>query len=135
MLPSTALRAIQPSIRRHVPLQVALVAGLWALGEVTVRTTGLPLPGGLVGLLVLLALLASPRVDARLFARGAHWLIGEMLLFFVPAVMAVTQHHELLGSVGLKLLGAIVGGTVTVMAGTALAVDYCVTRARADAVR
>ena len=88
-----------------------------------------------MGLLVLLALLASPRVDARLFARGAHWLIGEMLLFFVPAVMAVTQHHELLGSVGLKLLGAIVGGTVTVMAGTALAVDYCVTRARADAVR
>ena len=92
MLPLTVMRSIPPAIRRHVPLQVALVAGLWGLGELLVRMTRLPLPGGLVGLIVLLGLLASRRVDARLVTRGAHWLIGEMLLFFVPAApLAATR--------------------------------------------
>ena len=48
-----------------------------------------------------------------------------MLLFFVPAVLAVTQHGEFIGLLGLKVLVVILAGTVTVMAVTALTVDAC----------
>jgi len=29
--------------------------------------------------------------------RGADWLIAEMLLFFVPAVLALLNHKEFIG--------------------------------------
>jgi holin-like protein len=57
-----------------------------------------------------------------------------MLLFFVPAVMAVLDHHEFVGLLGLKIVAVILVGTVLVMGGTALTVDLCYRwRARREA--
>ncbi len=106
-------------------LQIALILGLWWLGESFVAWVGLPVPGGIIGMAVLLALLVSRQVQTTTVRRGVRWLLAEMLLFFIPAVMALLDHHELLGVVGVKLLLAIAAGTVLVMASTALAVDLC----------
>ena len=54
---------------------------------------------------------------------GANWFLAEMLLFFIPAVPAVMDHREFLGLMGLKILGVILGGTIAVMAVTALTTD------------
>jgi holin-like protein len=48
-----------------------------------------------------------------------------MVLFFVPAVLAVLDHRELLGLVGLKVIGVIVGSTLAVTGVTGLTVDLC----------
>jgi len=58
-------------------------------------------------------------VPARFVRGGANWLIADMLLFFVPAVMAAREHRELLGALGVKLGIVIVVSTLCVMAGTA----------------
>jgi holin-like protein len=60
--------------------------------------------------------------------RGAEWLIGDMVLFFVPAVLAVLDHRELLGLVGLKVLGVILCSTIAVLGVTGLTVDLCFRR-------
>jgi holin-like protein len=99
--------------------QVALVLALWGAGEAVVRWLDLPLPGGIVGLGLLLALLGSGWLPARFVRGGANWLIADMLLFFVPAVMAAREHRELLGALGVKLGIVIVVSTLCVMAGTA----------------
>jgi holin-like protein len=57
--------------------------------------------------------------------RGADWLLAEMLLFFVPAVLALLDHREFLGLLGLKILAIIVLSTTMVMGVTALTVDLC----------
>lgn len=57
--------------------------------------------------------------------RGANWLLGEMLLFFVPAVMSLLDHREFLGVLGVKLLVVILLGTALVMIGTALTIELC----------
>ena len=36
--------------------------------------------------------------------RGTEWFINDMVLLFVPAVLAVLDHRELFGLVGLKVL-------------------------------
>jgi holin-like protein len=48
-----------------------------------------------------------------------------MLLFFVPAVLALLDHNELLGLMGLKILAVIIVSTIMVMSVTALTVDLC----------
>ncbi len=131
-------RALPPLARaarllRHSPLlQVGLVASFWLAGEATVRLLGLPLPGGLVGLALVLALLASGRLKRQSLRRGAQWLLADMLLFFVPAVLAVLEHGELIGLTGLKILFVILLSTVMVMLVTALTVEALSRWSRAD---
>jgi holin-like protein len=112
-------------VHRSAVLQVGVLLLFWLAGEALVQRTGLPLPGGVVGMVLVLVLLAAQRLRPGTVRRGAQWLLGEMLLFFVPAVLAVVNHRELLGLVGLKLLAVILVGTAAVMAATALTVELC----------
>lgn len=103
--------------------QIGVLVGFWLLGEGVARLAGLPLPGGIVGMAVVLALLACGWIRPASVSRGAGWLLAEMLLFFTPAVMAILDHRELMGLMGLKVFGVVLLGTILVMAGTALTVD------------
>jgi len=121
------LRAFLVGARRRLhssrALQIGLVVGVWLAGDAVVRHAGLPIPGGIVGMIILLALLASGRLSEASVRRGANWFITEMLLFFIPAVLAILDHRELLGLLGLKILALIAMSTALVMGVTALVVD------------
>ncbi|WP_052435271.1 CidA/LrgA family protein [Sulfurospirillum cavolei] len=44
--------------------------------------------------------------------------------FFIPAVPAVLNHQEFFGWTGLKILAIIIVGTMIVIIGTAIVVDF-----------
>lgn len=121
----TSLGSLTRLVRHSALWQVALVAGFWLAGEAAVRITGIPLPGGIVGLAMVLVLFATRRLPVGSVRRGAQLLLSDMLLFFIPAVLAVLDHHELLGVVGLKILFVILVSTAAVMCVTALTVELC----------
>jgi holin-like protein len=104
-------------------LQVLALIAIWWASDVVVRKVGLPLPGGVVGLFVVLALLFSGWLPLERIELGARWLLAEMLVFFIPAVVAMARYEDLLRSMGLKLLVVIVVGNAAVMLVTALAVE------------
>lgn len=106
-------------------MQIGTLSAFWLVGEGVVRLAGLPIPGGIVGMALVLALLLSGRVSLFSMKRGAEWFLAEMLLFFVPAVLAILDHSELFGLLGVKIMAVILLGTVTVMSITALTVDLC----------
>jgi holin-like protein len=110
-------------LRRSRLAQLALVAAFWLAGEELVRITGLPLPGSIIGMGLALLALGARGLHIGSMKRGANWLLAEMLLFFVPAVLALLDHSELLGLMGLKILTVIVVSTTAVMCVTALTVD------------
>jgi len=105
-------------------LQVGGLVGLWWLCEAVAEKFGLPLPGGVLGLAVLVGLLTTGALPAAWLARGASRLLDHLLLFFVPATMTMLNHRELLGVTGLKVLAVILVGVCSVMAGTALVVEW-----------
>lgn len=109
--------------RLALVVQVAALAGLCVVCDALVRATRLPLPGSLLALGIVLALLASRTLPLAGLHRGAHWLLAEMLLFFVPAVMTVFQQGALLKSDGVRIFAVILIGTALVMTATALIVD------------
>lgn len=122
---SKAVALSRRTVRDHYLLQAALILALWKTSEVLVHLTALPVPGSIVGMLLLLFLLHRGVVDLASIKRGADCLLSEMLLFFVPAVMAVLDHREFLGSTGVKVLAVILCGTIVVMLCTALTIDLC----------
>lgn len=81
-------------------------------GEAATRTLALPVPGPVLGLGLMLALLAlSDRVQALVAPTGAG-ILRHLSLFFVPAGVGVVAHLDRLGGQALGLAAAILGSTL-----------------------
>ena len=91
---------------------------LQLLGEGLARSLGLPVPGPVVGMLLLAALLTWPRVRPPLEAASA-LLLQHLSLLFVPVGVGVMAHLGLLQTHGLRLLLVIVVSTWIGLAVTA----------------
>jgi len=105
-------------------LQICLITALWFIAQEISLLSRLPIPGGVIGLLLVLMLLQFNILSIRSLALGAEWFLAEMLLFFIPAVPAVLNHQEFFGWTGLKILAIIILGTIIVIIGTAVVVDF-----------
>ena len=110
---------------RNIFAQMGLLCAFWISGEVISWALSLPIPGAIIGMVLALLALASHKLSILSMKRGADWLIAEMLLFFVPAVLALLNHKEFIGLLGIKILVVILGGTFVVMSITALTIDLC----------
>ncbi len=107
----------------RVVLQTAALGALWLAVDWAVRASGLPVPSGVIGLAVLLALLWSGGVAPGWIQDGANWLLSDMLLFFIPATVAAVQYGGLFRADGWRLALVVVAGTAFVMLAVAVAVD------------
>ncbi|SDH65532.1 holin-like protein [Vibrio xiamenensis] len=103
--------------------QIAVLSLIWLGADGVVRALHLPIPANLTGMLFLLLLVLCKVVNVEWFRRGASWLLAEMLLFFVPAVVAVVNYQDLLEQQGLKIMTVLVVSTILVIASTAWVVD------------
>lgn len=81
-----------------------------ALGEVLARWAHWPLPGPVLGLLLLLALLRWPVVRGPVEA-AATPLLAHLSLLFVPVGVGVVAHLGLIGQFGPRMLVALVLST------------------------
>jgi holin-like protein len=115
--------------------QSALLAALWFAADYAARHLDLPVPGSVIGLAALLVLLLTGGVAPRWVKAGADWLLSDMLLFFVPAAVAVVQYGGLFKSDGWRLALVVVCGTLMVMVAVAFTVDQAARLERALATR
>ena len=109
--------------RLQVPVQVLVYAGLFVCAQYLVNWLHLPLPANLVGMLMLLALIVCRIIPLKWVRAGARWMLAEMLLFFVPAVVAVVNYTQLLMVDGWRILLVIALSTTLVLGATAWVVD------------
>ncbi len=110
-------------LRVQVPLQVMLYVGLFVFSQHLVVWLHLPLPANIVGMLLLLAMIMLRILPIRWVKAGSNWLLAEMLLFFIPAVVAVVNYSELLRVEGWRILLVITLSTLLVLAATSIVVD------------
>lgn len=96
---------------------------LWLLlcqlvGEIAVRTTGIPLPGPVVGMVVLFLLLQWRKPETANVLRTSDALLKHLQLLFIPAGVGVITLLSVIGEHPLPLVGALlvswVAGLVTV---------------------
>ncbi|WP_158785053.1 CidA/LrgA family protein [Pantoea sp. BAV 3049] len=109
--------------RVQVPLQVVLYIVFFIVAQQLVDWLHLPLPANIVGMLLLLALIMLRVLPLGWVKAGSKWLLAEMLLFFVPAVVAVVNYSQLLRVEGWRIMLVIGISTLLVLSATALVVD------------
>jgi holin-like protein len=98
---------------------VAQVLFCQLLGEALARASGLPLPGPVLGAVLLFTLIAwhgGPNEALRRFADG---LLRHLSLLFVPAGVGLIQHLDRLAAEWLAVGVALVGSTILTLLVTA----------------
>jgi holin-like protein len=83
----------------------------------------LPIPGGVIGLALLLLTFASGLVKPATLQTGAGLLLAEMLLFFIPPLMSLLDYGTLLRNEGWRIMLVIGCSTLMVMLVTAFTVE------------
>lgn len=97
---------------------LTLILGCQLLGESAVLLLQLPLPGPVLGMLLLFAGLSWRGLPANV-ARGADLLLGHLPLLFVPAGVGVMVHWQRLLLDWPTLVAALLPGTLAVLLITA----------------
>lgn len=104
-------------------LQIAVLSAIWVAMDALRQYFGWSMPAGLIGFALLAVGLFSGVVKASWLQAGTNWLMAEMLLFFVPAMLVVTEYTDLIRQQGFRILLVIVASTACVMVVTAFAVE------------
>lgn len=93
-------------------------------GEVIAASTGLPVPGPVIGMALLFAGLAVRGAVPDGLAGTAGGLLEHLALLFVPAGTGVLLHLPLLEAEFPAIAAALLGSTVLTIAVTGLAVRW-----------
>lgn len=97
-------------------LGLMILLGCQLIGELLVVALGVPVPGPVVGmlLLVIALLIAKGRVPEAL-RRVSNGLLGHLALLFVPAGVGLMNHFELLAKEWMMLAVTLVVSTAITM--------------------
>ena len=93
-------------------LQLVVLGALFAGCQWLVARTGIPVPPGLLALLVLIALLLSRVFPERAVDRGADLLLRFLPVIFLPPGIGVIRELHLVRGHGLGLALVLVGSLV-----------------------
>ncbi len=89
-------------------LQLVALGGLFALCRWAVTRTGIPVPAGLLALLVLIALLLARVVPEPAVGDGANALLRVLPALFLPPGIAVVRELPLIRGHALAFAGVLV---------------------------
>ncbi|WP_293449051.1 CidA/LrgA family protein [Planktotalea sp.] len=90
---------------------IAILLSAQLIGEVTVRSLGLPIPGPVLGMgLLLILLIARPKIATDM-APTTSGLLSHLSLLFVPAGVGIITHLDRIATSGFGLTAALIFST------------------------
>lgn len=105
-------------------IQIVFLYGILLIGEGISAVLHLPIPGSIIGLVLLFLALKFNIIKLEWVDLGAGLLTGELALFFIPSAVGVIQYDQIFGVVGIKLVTVIILSTILVMICTGAVADY-----------
>ena len=85
-------------------------------GEAAARVLSAPLPGPVIGMLLMLALFMLSNRFAEFMRPTSQAILANLSLLFVPAGVGVVGHVSTLGAQAVSLLIAVVASTILAIA-------------------
>ena len=103
---------------------IIILLSFQLIGEIIIRTFSLPVPGPVVGMLLLfVTLLIRDSLVSRV-EPTAQYILQNLTLLYVPAAVGVVVHLHLVQSEGLPLMISLVGSALITISVTALSMNY-----------
>jgi holin-like protein len=105
-----------------VILQIGFLILIWWIGSMIQKQLNLPISAAVVGLFMLLLGLMTGIVKLSWVKSGSDFILGELVLFFIPCFIGLIRYKDLFMTEGWQLIVVVVLGTICVMIFTAYSV-------------
>jgi putative effector of murein hydrolase LrgA (UPF0299 family) len=105
---------------------LAVLLAFQLVGEVAVQLSGVPVPGPVVGMVLLFIALRWRESLPDALRTTAETLLSHLSLLFIPAGVGIIQHGARLADEWLALLAAMVLSTLITVAVTALVMQWVI---------
>lgn len=97
-------------------VQVGFLYIFFLIGEFLRAQLSIPLPGSIIGLLLLWALLSFNIIPLRFVEKGAYVFLSTLPLYLIPATVGVMDYFAVFSGKGIWLIIITIGSTVITMA-------------------
>lgn len=104
--------------------QLSIVLLILSLGEIFQLKFNLPVPGTILGMVILLILLMIKAIKLKNIENISAILLDNLSMFFVPANVGIMVFYDQIKSSWMKLLIVLIVSTIVVMAATGLTVQF-----------
>lgn len=108
----------------QICVQILIITTFLLIGNTIHSYAHLPIPGSVIGLVLLFLALYLRIISLKAVDVGAKLLTAELLLFFIPSAVGIMNYPDLFGIVGIKLIIIIFISTVFVMMGTGVTAHF-----------
>ncbi|WP_379153571.1 CidA/LrgA family protein [Paenibacillus sp. sgz5001063] len=115
--------------------QVVVLYIFFLAGDYLQKLLHLPVPGSIVGLLLLFVLLLFNIVPVKLIEEGSLFILAYLPMFFIPATAGIMNHLDIFSGRGLLMIGILVISSVLTMVVTAHASEWITGRRAARSNR
>ncbi|KOP72661.1 LrgA [Lysinibacillus sp. FJAT-14745] len=113
-------------------VQIGYLYVILFAGNSIARLLHLPIPGSIIGLVLLFLLLQFHIIKLEWIELGAGLLLSELLLFFIPSAIGVIDYTALFGVQGVKAVLVIVLSAIVVMFATGFTAQLLGQRKKGD---
>jgi holin-like protein len=96
-------------------VQVCLIYIISLLGDFIQKQFHLPIPGSIIGLLILFILLSCHILPEKWIQEGAGFLLSTMMFFFIPAAVGIINYFDFFQGTGLLLVVVLILSTCLVL--------------------
>jgi holin-like protein len=104
----------------RIAAQVSALVLICAAGQALVRSLNVPIPGYLLGMLLLFVLLVTGTFQVRWFEEGALLLLRHLSFFFIPIAVGLMAFGPFFQEHGVTIVVTLVTSAVVGILGTAV---------------
>lgn len=108
--------------------EALIILSIYLLGEVISKGLGLPVPGNIIGMIILLVLLCSNIIKLEKVETISSFFLDHLAFFFIPAGVGLITSFDIIKSSLIEILFICIITTSIVIAVTGLIVQFLVKR-------
>lgn len=99
--------------------QFGMICAICVAGDLVSRMLPFPIPGSVIGMVLLFVLLVSGLLKEEQIAEAGDFIYKNMAFFFIPSSVAILEHYSIIGGDLLKFVFICIVTTVLTFGVTA----------------
>lgn len=104
--------------------QAALILGIYFLGQIIQLSFSIPVPGSVIGMILLLILLCTGIIKVEMIEDISNFLLDNLAFFFIPAGVGLLASFSILKGNIFAIVSISLISTIIIIACTGIIVEF-----------
>lgn len=104
--------------------QILIILGVWLIGEFLSRILHLPIPGNVLGMLIMLILLQTRVIRLENIIGVSTFFLDNLSFFFIPSSVALIVYYKQIGNQLLPAIASVILSSILVFLVTGLTTEW-----------